>query len=85
MAKHKALTAPKVVYAMGLTPPAQMPDGKGIKYGRKALMGQYTKPYVRECPLSETGRISKGARARHKRLHGTEGVLDLSATINAKR
>ena len=65
MAKHKALTAPEVAYAMGLKPPAKTPDGKGIKYGRKALVGQYTKPYKRE--------------------DGSDGMLDLSAVINAKR
>ena len=85
MTKRKALTAPEVAYVMGLTPPAKTSDGKDIKYGRKALVGQYTKPYTRECPLLEAGRISKGVRARHKRLHGTEGVLDLSAVINAVR
>jgi hypothetical protein len=65
MAKRKALSAPEVAYVMGLTPPAQTPDGKDIKYGRKALVGQYTKRYTRE--------------------DGTEGVLDLSEAINAKR
>lgn len=84
MAKRKALAAPEVAYVMGLTPPAKTSDGKDIKYGRKALVGHYTKPYVREGHLPP-GRVSKGARARHKRLHGIEGALDLSAVINTKR
>ena len=44
---------------------AKTPDGKDIKYGIKAIVGQYTKKYTRE--------------------DGTEGVLDLSAVINARR
>ena len=63
--KRKALSAPEVVYMMGIIPPAKTADDKDIKYGRKALVGQYTKQYTRE--------------------DGTEGVLDLSAVINARR
>ena len=85
MAKHKALTALEVAYVMGLTPSAKTADGKDIKYGRKALIGQYVKPYTRECPLPEGERVSKGAQARHARRYGTEGTLDLSGVINAKR
>ena len=33
---------------MGLEPPATTADGKDIKYGRRALVGQYTRPYKRE-------------------------------------
>ena len=84
MTKRKALAAPEVAYLMGLTPPAKTSDGKDIKYGRKALVGQYTKPYKRtgHVPL---GRVSKGAQKRYERDHGAEGVLDLSAVINARR
>ena len=84
MAKCKRLAAPEVVYMMGLTPPAKTADDKDIKYGIKAMVGQYTKPYKREGFL-RTGRVSKGARARYERDNGTEGVLDLSAVINARR
>ena len=65
MAKRKALTASEVAHSMGLKPLAKTPDGKDIKYGRKALVGQYTKPYKRE--------------------DGSDGVLDLSNAINARR
>ena len=70
---------------MGLTPPAKAPDGKDIKYGRRALVGQYTRSYKRvvECPAGK--RISKGAQARIARDNGTDGVLDLSAAINSRR
>ena len=46
--RRKRLTAPEVAYMMGLEPPATAADGKDIKYGRKALVGQYTRPYKRE-------------------------------------
>mgnify|MGYP001603137946 CR=1 FL=1 len=84
MAKTKKLAAPEVVYMMGLTPPAQTPDGKDIKYGRQAVVGQYTKPYTREGH-TPPGRVSKGAQARYDKAHGSEGTLDLSAVINARR
>ena len=82
--KRKKLTAPEVAYVMGLTPPAETPDGKAVKYGRKALVGQYTTPYKRDGWLPPS-RVSKGARARYDKAHGTEGTLDLSAVINARR
>ena len=84
MAKRKKLAAPEVAYMLGLTPPAKTADDKDIKYGRKAIVGQYTKPYAREGHLP-TGRVSKGARARYDKAHGSEGTLDLSAVINARR
>ena len=85
MAKCRKLTAAAVVYVMGLTPPAKTPDGKDIRYGLKAIVGQFTKPYTRMVELREGRRNSKGQVARHKRNHGTEGRLDLSGVINAKR
>ena len=48
MVKRKRLTASEVAYMMGLEPPATTADGKDIKYGRRALVGQYTRPYKRE-------------------------------------
>lgn len=84
MPKHKKLAAPEVAYMMGLTPAAQTAEGKDIKYGIKALVGQYTKPYKRDGWLPP-GKVSKGARKRHEKEHGTEGVLDLSEVINARR
>ena len=48
MAKRKHLTAPEVAYMMDLEPPATTADGKDIKYGRRAIVGQYTRPYKRE-------------------------------------
>lgn len=97
--KRKALTASAVAYLMGFEPPAKSPDGKLIRYGRKAMVGQYTKPYVRVGHLPAgavivddrvdkhppVGRVSKGARKRYVKNHGTEGVLDYSAVINARR
>ena len=65
MPKRKALIALEVARTMGLKPPTKTPDGKDIEYGRKALVGQYTKPYKRE--------------------DGSDGMLDLSEVINAKR
>ena len=94
MAKRKALTAPQVAYMMGLTPPEQTATGKDIEYGIKARVGQYTQRYTRAPFLPEpilnehghhTNRTSKGRAARYKRDNGTEGVLDLSAVINARR
>ena len=84
MTERKKLAAPEVVYMMGGTPPAKTADDKDIKYGIKAIVGQYTKWYAREGHLPP-GRVSKGARARYDKVHGTEGVLDLSAVINARR
>ena len=89
MAKRKALTALEVARTMGLKPPAKTPDGKDIKYGRKALVGQYAKHYTREGFLHTTGeppgRHSKGRLARYARDNGTEAVLDLSGVINSRR
>ena len=84
MAKCKRLAAPEAVYMMGGTPPAKTADDKDIKYGIKAIVGQYTKRYAREGHLPP-GRVSKGAQKRYDRDHGTEGVLDLSAVINSRR
>ena len=84
MTRRKTLTASAVVYLMGFEPPAKSPDGKLIRYGRKAMVGQYAKPYAREGHVPP-GRVSKGARKRYEKNHGTEGVLDYSAAINAKR
>ena len=81
MTKRKALTAPEVAYLMGFEPSAD----KDVHYGRKALVGQYTKRYTRAGHLPATGRISKGAQRRYDRDNGTEGVLDYSAVINARR
>jgi len=85
VAKHKALAAPEVAYMMGLTPSSKTPDGQAIKYGRRALVGQYTRPYKRAVETPVVKRISKGARLRAERGNGTTGTLDLSAIINAKR
>ena len=94
MAKRNALTAPQVAYMLNLTPPAKTATGNDIEYGIKARVGQYTVRYVRQGFLPEpilnehghrTNRTSKGRAARYKRDNGTEGVLDLSAVINARR
>ena len=82
VAKPKALTAPAIAYIMGFTVPIKTPDGKDICYGRKALVGQYTKPYVRAVLLEGT-RISNGRRKRYEHDNGTEGRLDYSGVINA--
>lgn len=85
MPKRKKLPASSVVYMMGLIPPSKTPDGKEIRYGLKAIHGQYVHNYTRTVPLSENRRNSKGRLARHKKGHGTEGRLDLSEAINARR
>jgi len=85
VAKHKALTASAVAYVTGFLVPTKTPDGKEIRYGRKALVGQYTRPYVRVVELPEGVRISKGHRKRYERDNGTEGRLDHSGSINARR
>ena len=82
--QNKRLTAPQVAYMMGLIPPSKTADGKDIRYGCKASVGQYTKPYTREGYLPP-GRVSKGARKRYERDKGSAGTLDLSAVINARR
>jgi len=69
---------------MGFTRPPKVEGHPEPRYGRQALVGQYTRPYKREGFLP-TGRISKGCRARYERDHGTEGTLDYSAAINARR
>ena len=62
------------------------PEQPKPRYGRRALVGQYTKRLVLSVPLPETGRrISKGARARAERDNGTEVVRDFSEVINRRR
>ena len=59
MVKRKQLPARAVADAMGFVPmrPAQgMPE---LKYGRKALIGQYVKPYTRED--GTTGKLDYSA------------------------
>jgi len=48
MPKPKVLTALEVAYMMGFEPQTMTPDGRRIRLGSKALVGQYTRPYVRE-------------------------------------
>ena len=64
MAKRKKLTASEVAYMMGLAPPAQTADGKDIKYGKRAIVGQYTKPYTREDGTEGVRDLSEVINAR---------------------
>jgi len=86
MAKHKQLPARAVADTLGFPPlPKPMPGQPEPRIGRKALVGQYVRPYKRTVDLSAPGRISKGRQRRHAREDGTEGRLDYSAFINAHR
>ena len=85
MAKHKALSALDIAYVTGFVMPTKTTDGNDIRYGRKAIVGQYTKPYTRVVEQPEGTRISKGRRKRYIRDHGTEGRLDYAAVINARQ
>ena len=77
--------AADVAYLMGFVPPRAMPDMPAPpRPGRKALPGQYVKPYKRAGHLPP-GRVSKGARRRYEAEHDTEGLRDFSAIINARR
>lgn len=77
--------AATVAYLVGFTPPRQMPGQAPLPpYGRKALFGQYVKPYKGTGHLPP-GRISKGARKRYDRDNDREGLRDFSVSINARR
>ena len=71
----------------GFTRQAQLsPEQPKPRYGRRALVGQYTKRIVLSAPLSETGRrVSKGAHTRAERDNGMEVVRDFSEVINSRR
>jgi len=84
MAKHKALPATAVAYAMGFVAPRAMPGQPEPRCGRTARVGQYVRPYTRQVDLG-SGRISKGRQKRHEREDGTQGMLDHSGKINASR
>ena len=84
MPKRKRLPASAVAYVMGFIPPRLLPGQPEPKIGRKALAGQYVRPYVRSVELG-TGRVGKGAKQRYDRSHGTSGLLDFSAIINANQ
>ena len=83
--RRKKLPARAVADGMGFAPMRNAPGQPGPSYGRKACIGQYVRPYKRGGALPTAGRISKGARARHERDRGTEGLLDFSGVINAHR
>jgi hypothetical protein len=87
MAKRRAYPAAFVVDMEGgfVKHTAPDPTQPQPHYGRKALVGQYTKRVVLVAPLDESRRISKGARARAERDHGTEVVRDFSESINSRR
>jgi len=77
--------AADIAYLMGFVPPRAMPDlPPPPPCGRKALPGQYVKPYKRVGHLPP-GRVSKGARRRYEAEHDTEGLRDFSAIVNARR
>jgi len=69
---------------MGFIRPMPIPGHPLGHSGRKALPGQYTKPYKRVVELPAGKRISKGRQARYDKDNGTEGRRDYSAVINAK-
>lgn len=81
--KRAKLPANVIAEVMNLIP-AAIPGQPERHYGRKALPGQYTRSYMRAGHLTP-GRVSKGCRKRYDRDHGTEGKLDLSESINARR
>lgn len=85
MPKRKSHPASVVLYLMGMTVPAETTDGKKIRYGRKAVFGQYTQEYTAVVELPEGRRHSKGREARHERDNGKKRRKDLSAVINARR
>jgi len=77
--------AADIAYLMGFVPPRAMPDMLAPpRPGRKALPGQYVKPYKRAGHLPPN-RVSKGARRRYEAEHDTEGLRDFSEIINARR
>jgi len=84
MAKRKALPATAVAYVAGFVLQRAMPGQPEPHYGITARVGQYVRPYTRSIELGP-GRISKGRRRRHECDHGTKGVLDYSAKLNANR
>lgn len=97
-AKRAKLPAPAIADVMGLIP-AAIEGQPERRYGKKALPGQYVKPYTRlgHLPLGckvrdgivvkhpTVGRISKGMLRRYVRDHGSEGRLDMAESINARR
>ena len=46
--KHPTPTATQVAYLMGIRFSRTTPDGKDVRYGIKALPGQYVRPYKRD-------------------------------------
>ena len=82
--RHKALPAPAIASVMGFIPSKPLGAAPKPHYGRKALPGQYVRSYKRDVALG-AGRVSKGARRRYERDRGTEGNLDYSGVINARR
>jgi len=84
MAKRKQLPATAVAYVAGFVLQRAMPGQPEPQYGIKARVGQYVRPYTRSVELG-AGRVSKGRRRRHEHDHGTTGLLDYSAKLNANR
>ena len=87
MAKRKAYPASFVVdMDGGFVRQVQLaPEQPRPYYGRRALVGQYTKRMALSTPLPEGKRISKGAQARAERDNGTEIVRDFSEAVNSQR
>ena len=93
MPKRKANPAPIIADLMGF-PPLKPIEGQSMtrygrqsiaSYGRRALVGQYTRPYTRAVELDTVTRISKGRKRRHEHHNETKGQLDYSEAINARR
>ena len=85
MPKRKANPAPIIADLMGFIPPKPIEGHPTASYGRRALVGQYTRPYTRVVELDTVARVSKGRKRRHERHNGTKGQLDYSEAINARR
>ena len=83
--KRKANPAPVIADLMGFIPPKPIEGQPTVSYGRRALLGQYTRPYTRVVELDTTKRVSKGRKGRHERENETKGRLDYSEAINARR
>jgi hypothetical protein len=82
--KCAAVSARITADLMGFARPPKIEGHPEPHFGRKALVGQYVRTYTRAWHVPP-GRVSKGARARYERDHGTEGRLDCAAVINARR
>jgi hypothetical protein len=99
--KRRRVRIPAFLIAdrLGFKRQEPMTKEQKIHYGRKALLGQYVKSYMRQGHLPEGivvengavvdrnagPRVSRGALKRYNRDHGTEGKLDFAESINARR